>query len=40
MTGEVRLKQIDARLLNAGYTEAGPANGNVVVPLRGWPDDI
>jgi pimeloyl-ACP methyl ester carboxylesterase len=34
------LKQIDARLLNVGYAEAGPANGPVVILLHGWPYDI
>jgi pimeloyl-ACP methyl ester carboxylesterase len=34
------LKQIDAGLLNVGYSEAGPANGPVVILLHGWPYDI
>jgi len=34
------LKQIDAGLLNVGYAEAGPANGNAVILLHGWPYDI
>lgn len=34
------LKQIDAGLLNIGYAEAGPANGQVVILLHGWPYDI
>lgn len=34
------LKQIDARLLNVGYAEAGPVNGPPVILLHGWPYDI
>ncbi|MGA7109919.1 MAG: alpha/beta hydrolase [Terracidiphilus sp.] len=34
------LKQIDAGLLNVGYAEAGPANGQAVILLHGWPYDI
>ncbi|MFC0779910.1 alpha/beta fold hydrolase [Flavobacterium sp. HJSW_4] len=34
------LKQINAGLLNVGYTEAGPANGTPVILLHGWPYDI
>ncbi|MDA9499910.1 alpha/beta fold hydrolase [Bradyrhizobium sp. CCBAU 11357] len=34
------LKQIDAGLLNAGYAEAGPADGPPVLLLHGWPYDI
>jgi pimeloyl-ACP methyl ester carboxylesterase len=34
------LKQIDAGLLNVGYAEAGPTNGNAVILLHGWPYDI
>jgi len=34
------LKQIDAGVLNVGYTEAGPTNGPVVLLLHGWPYDI
>src|SRR6266850_2333411 len=34
------LKQIDAGVLNAGYAEAGPANGPPVILLHGWPYDI
>ncbi|MBA9074313.1 pimeloyl-ACP methyl ester carboxylesterase [Flavobacterium gossypii] len=34
------LKQINAGVLNIGYTEAGPANGTPVILLHGWPYDI
>jgi len=34
------LKQIDAGPLNVGYAEAGPARGQAVVLLHGWPYDI
>jgi pimeloyl-ACP methyl ester carboxylesterase len=34
------LKQIDAGVLNVGYVEAGPANGQPVILLHGWPYDI
>src|SRR5256884_6777759 len=34
------IKQIDAGVLKAGYAEAGPANGPVVILLHGWPYDI
>ena len=34
------LKQIDAGLLNIGYAEAGPAGGEPVILLHGWPYDI
>jgi pimeloyl-ACP methyl ester carboxylesterase len=34
------LKQIDAGLLNVGYAEDGPADGQPVILLHGWPYDI
>jgi pimeloyl-ACP methyl ester carboxylesterase len=34
------LKQIDAGLLSVSYAEAGPADGQPVVLLHGWPYDI
>jgi pimeloyl-ACP methyl ester carboxylesterase len=34
------LNQIDAGELNVGYGEAGPASGQPVILLHGWPYDI
>jgi pimeloyl-ACP methyl ester carboxylesterase len=34
------VKQIDAGLLNIGYVDMGPAQGQPVVLLHGWPYDI
>ncbi|MBD2068208.1 alpha/beta hydrolase [Leptolyngbya sp. FACHB-671] len=34
------LRQIDAGVLNVGYAEVGPANGDPVILLHGWPYDI
>jgi pimeloyl-ACP methyl ester carboxylesterase len=34
------LKQIDAGLLNVGYAESGPSDGERVILLHGWPYDI
>lgn len=33
-------RQIKAGLLNVGYAELGPANGQPVILLHGWPYDI
>lgn len=34
------IKQIKAGVLNVGYAETGPANGQPVILLHGWPYDI
>jgi pimeloyl-ACP methyl ester carboxylesterase len=34
------IKQIKAGVLDIGYAEAGPANGQPVILLHGWPYDI
>jgi pimeloyl-ACP methyl ester carboxylesterase len=34
------LKQIDAGVLNVGYAEVGPSDGQAVMLLHGWPYDI
>lgn len=34
------IKQINAGVLNVGYAEAGPADGQPVILLHGWPYDI
>jgi pimeloyl-ACP methyl ester carboxylesterase len=34
------IKQIEAGLLDVGYVEQGPANGQPVLLLHGWPYDI
>ena len=34
------MKQVNAGVLNIGYAEAGPANGQPVILLHGWPFDI
>ena len=34
------LKQINAGLLDVGYSEDGPSDGAPVVLLHGWPYDI
>ncbi len=35
-----QIKQINAGVLNVGYAEQGPANGQAVILLHGWPYDI
>lgn len=35
-----QVKQINAGVLNVGYTEAGPAAGTPVLLIHGWPYDI
>jgi len=35
-----QIRQINAGVLNVGYAEVGPANGEIVVLLHGWPYDI
>lgn len=35
-----QIKQINAGDLNVGYAEVGPANGQPVILLHGWPYDI
>src|SRR5690348_17646646 len=34
------LKQVNAGVLNIGYVETGPADGQPVILLHGWPFDI
>jgi pimeloyl-ACP methyl ester carboxylesterase len=34
------VRQVDAGVLDVGYVDAGPANGQAVVLLHGWPYDI
>ncbi|MBV8253405.1 MAG: alpha/beta hydrolase [Chitinophaga sp.] len=34
------IKQVKAGVLNVGYVEAGPTNGQPVILLHGWPYDI
>ena len=39
-TGFGLLKQVEAGVLDIGYAEAGPQNGQPVLLLHGWPYDI
>ena len=39
-TAFASIKQVDAGTLSIGYAETGPANGQVVILLHGWPYDI
>ncbi|MDG4808864.1 alpha/beta hydrolase [Micromonospora sp. WMMD1120] len=38
--GFTDVRQIDAGLLNVGYVDAGPPDGEAVILLHGWPYDI
>ncbi len=35
-----KIKQVKAGVLDIGYAEVGPANGQAVILLHGWPYDI
>lgn len=37
---DMKIKQIDAGVLNIGYSDEGPLNGTPVILLHGWPYDI
>lgn len=39
-TSFTEIKQVKAGLLDVGYAETGPANGQPVILLHGWPYDI
>jgi len=39
-TSFASMKQVNAGVLNIGYAEVGPANGQPVILLHGWPFDI
>ncbi|RQP25889.1 alpha/beta fold hydrolase [Piscinibacter terrae] len=39
-TSFASLKQVNAGVLDIGYAQAGPANGQPVLCLHGWPYDI
>ncbi|MGC4846275.1 alpha/beta fold hydrolase [Micromonospora sp. DT15] len=38
--GFTDLRQIEAGVLNVGYVDAGPPDGDAVILLHGWPYDI
>ncbi|MBQ1011827.1 alpha/beta hydrolase [Micromonospora sp. M51] len=38
--GFTDLRQVEAGLLNVGYVDAGPLDGDPVILLHGWPYDI
>ena len=38
--GFTDLRQVDAGVLNVGYVDAGPPDGDAVILLHGWPYDI
>ncbi|VEC01091.1 Tropinesterase [Cedecea lapagei] len=38
--GEGQIKQINAGVLNVGYVDLGPKDGQPVILLHGWPYDI
>ncbi|MEU5960492.1 alpha/beta hydrolase [Micromonospora parva] len=38
--GFTDLRQVEAGLLNVGYVDAGPPDGDAVILLHGWPYDI
>jgi pimeloyl-ACP methyl ester carboxylesterase len=40
VSGFDQIKQIKTGILDIGYAEAGPANGQKVILLHGWPYDI
>src|SRR5258707_15242936 len=34
---DMKIKQMDAGVLNVGFVDAGPSGGPVVILLHGWP---